>query len=97
MTPAAVEVHGRVRRPAAARKSASSALCTRAAEVDVVGVERDPRELAVRVGVLDGEPAAGQDAGPAARRGEPGRRGCQRLGPARRRQFTVGVADQRAW
>ena len=36
-------------------------------EVDVVGVQGDPRELRVGVGVLDGEPAAGQHAGPAAR------------------------------
>ena len=35
-------------------------------EVDVVGAEGDPRELAVRVGVLDGQPAAGEHAGPAA-------------------------------
>ena len=32
------------------------------AEVDVVGAERDARELAVGVGVLGGEPAAGQHA-----------------------------------
>ena len=53
--------------------------------VDVVGAERDPGELRVRVGVLDGEPAAGQHADAAAVAGLAQRLGrpLQRVGPAR--------------
>ena len=51
----------------AARKSASSAECGAGPEVDVVGAERDAGELAVGVGVLGGEPAAGQHADRAGR------------------------------
>ncbi len=65
------------------------------AEVDVVGAQRHPGELRVRVGVLDGDPAAGQHPGPAARPGKTAGRGRQRLRPARGGQFAVGAADQR--
>src|SRR5690606_17628839 len=50
-------------------------------EVDVVGAQGHACELAVRVGVLDGEPAAGQDAGAAPGGEQALRRDLQRLGP----------------
>ena len=55
--------------------------------VDVVGAQRHPGELRVRVGVLDGQPAAGQhaDAAGVARLEQPLRGPLQRLGPGRRR------------
>ena len=70
--------------------------------VHVVGVQGDPGELGVRVGVLEGEPPAGQHAGPArplgvrvARRGQAGRGHRQRVRPGRRDEHPVGVPDQR--
>ena len=58
-------------------------------EVDVVGAERDPGEGAVGVGVLGGEPAAGQDAAspPAAAQAAGG--DGERLGPRRRPELAV--------
>ncbi len=65
-------------------------------EVDVVRVQRDPGELGVGVGVLDGQPAAGQDAGAAPGGGQPPGRGLQGVRPARRFQFAgLPVAYQR--
>ena len=49
-------------RPRQARNSASSRGERPGPEVDVVGAQRDPGELGVRVRVLDGQPAAGQHA-----------------------------------
>ncbi|GAA5615746.1 hypothetical protein Spla01_06963 [Streptomyces platensis] len=56
-------------------------------EIDVVGAQRDPGELGVGVGVLDGQPAAGQYAGAPLGRGQPAGRRLQGSGPARRLQF----------
>ncbi len=66
-------------------------------EVDVVGAEGDPRELGVRVGVLDGQPPAGQHGrAPGPGRGEALGRDPQGLRPAGRGEFTgVRVPHQR--
>ena len=86
-------------RPAtrAARNSASSAECGRAAEVDVVGAQHDSGELGVGVGVLDGDPAADQHAGAPPERRQPARpprRAPPTTTPAaarRRRRAPAGV------
>ena len=66
------------------------------AEVDVVGAEGDPGELGVRVGVLGGQPAAGQrpPAAPARRPGRGRRRRTPRATLAGRSSPVV-VADHR--
>ena len=68
------------------------------AEVDVVGLQGDPGELRVRVGVLDGQPATGQHrcAVAVTRVPQPLGGGAQRVGPGRLFQLAgLGVADQR--
>ena len=65
-------------------------------EVDVVGAERDPGELAVGVGVLGGQPPAGEHPDRALGRREAASRDREGLGP-RRRAVLAGllVAHQR--
>ena len=67
------------------------------AEVDVVGAKRDAREFRVGVGVFNGEAAAGQHAGASAVDAplQTRRRSAQRLGPRRRDEVAVAVANQR--
>ena len=63
-------------------------------EVDVVGAERDPGELAVGEAVLGGDPATGQHADRAGR-GQTAGGDRERLGPGRRPELAVLVADLR--
>ncbi len=67
------------------------------AEVDVVGRQGDARELRVGVGVLLGEPPAGQHADTTAVDGLPqsGGGALERVWPARLNQSAGGVADER--
>ena len=67
------------------------------AEVDVVRAERHPRELRVGVGVLDGQAASDEHADTGAVPSCCETRGgsAQRLGPRRRNEFAVAVANQR--
>jgi hypothetical protein len=64
-------------------------------EVDVVGAERQPGELRVRVRVFDGQPAAGEDADLAEPFVEPGGSAVECVTPRGLDEVAVGVADQR--
>ena len=65
-------------------------------EVDVVGVQRYPGELRVRVGVLDGRPAADQHAGTARGRPRVLAAACRSLATTTRVGACRRVADQRS-